>query len=397
MPTDSGRSAQILFGRTALSPSREHRLLLAILQIAPEVQAVNSRYVHLVQLRQALPSDSPLATILDYNDGAHGPIEVDLFVGPRPGTISPWSSKATDILHNAGLHQVVRVERGIAYNLPGLRSDHRAVVIALLHDRMTEAVFPGTSAALVLFSAHDPRPSTSVDVLVGGAAALETANTTLGLALADDEIDYLVDAFTTLGRNPTDVELMMFAQANSEHCRHKIFNASWTVDGEAQDLSLFAMIRNTHACSPEGVLSAYSDNSAVVEGTAAGRFFPDPFTGEYGATYEPVHLLMKVETHNHPTAISPHPGAGTGNGGEIRDEGATGRGSKPKAGLSGFMVSNLRLPNAVQPWEVDYGKPERIVSALQIMLEGPIGGAAFNNEFGRPNLCGFFRSFELTV
>ena len=236
-----------------------------------------------------------------------------------------------------------------------------------------------------------------MDVLSNGRDALLEANRTLGLALADDEIGYLLDSFIALGRNPSDVELMMFAQANSEHCRHKIFNADWTIDGTPQAHSLFGMIRNTNACGGENVLSAYSDNAAVVAGPVAGRFYPDPQSCEYSASQESIHLLMKVETHNHPTAIAPFSGAGTGAGGEIRDEGAVGRGSKPKVGLMGFSVSNLNIPGFEQPWEVEYGKPGRIVSALEIMLEGPIGAAAFNNEFGRPNICGYFRSFELTA
>lgn len=389
----------IRFGRATLSPFRRERLLAAIQQAAPEVQTLDERPVHLVQTHEALSDEEAahLDALLDYGDGAPGAIEVTLLVVPRPGTISPWSSKATDILHNAGLHAVDRVERAEGFHLPGLLPEHRDAVAALLHDRMTQAVLDDVHQAEVLFETHTPRPKSTVSVLAEGAEALHRANAELGLALAEDEIDYLVDAFTRLQRDPTDVELMMFAQANSEHCRHKIFNASWTLDGQDMDRSLFKMIRNTHEQAGDGVLSAYSDNSAVVEGTTAGRFFPDPDTGIYGAVQEPVHLLMKVETHNHPTAISPHPGAGTGNGGEIRDEGATGRGSKPKAGLTGFWVSDLHLPDAAQPWEVDHGRPDRIASALDIMLEGPIGGAAFNNEFGRPNLCGVFRTFSLAV
>jgi phosphoribosylformylglycinamidine synthase len=262
---------------------------------------------------------------------------------------------------------------------------------------MTESVLDREEDAARLFRHADPQPLATVDVLGSGQAAIEAANATLGLALAPDEIDYLVENFRAMGRNPTDVELMMFAQANSEHCRHKIFNADFIVDGEKQTKSLFKMIRRSTEASPAGVLSAYSDNAAVMEGPTAGLFFPDPHTGAYDFHREPVGILMKVETHNHPTAISPYPGAATGSGGEIRDEGATGRGSKPKAGLTGFSVSNLRLPDAVRPWETDFGKPTRIASALDIMLEGPIGGAAFNNEFGRPNIAGYFRTFEMEV
>ena len=321
-----------------------------------------------------------------------------LFAMPRPGTISPWSSKATDIARRAGLDGVRRVERATAYEFesappPALQ---RAAA-PLLHDRMVEALAASLDELAALFATAAPRPLRHVDLLRGGRRALEEADSNLGLALAPDEIDYLLEGFRQLRRNPSDAELMMFAQANSEHCRHKIFNARWTLDGEAQGHSLFDMIRNTHARAPQGVLSAYSDNAAVVAGPRARRLAPQPGTRCYGYCDEPVHLLMKVETHNHPTAIAPYPGAGTGAGGEIRDEGAVGRGSRPKAGLSGFSVSDLRLPGREQPWERGYGSPPRIATALQIMLEGPLGAAAFNNEFGRPNLCGYFRSFELAV
>jgi len=386
-------------GRAALSAFRRQRLLSAIQQVAPGVTGLQEREVVLIETERPLSEAerSDLAALLDHGAGEGGPIPIDRVVVPRPGTLSPWSTKATDIVHNAGLTAVVRVEQAHVFALPGLEPADRPAVDALLHDRMTQAVLDDLDSAAVLFEHHAPRPVVRVPLTDQGAQALHTANRELGLALASDEIDYLVEAFTRLGRDPTDVELMMFAQANSEHCRHKIFNASWTLDGQDAELSLFKMIRNTHAVSPDGVLSAYSDNSAVVEGTPAGRFFPDPTTGVYAAHHEPVHLLMKVETHNHPTAISPHPGAGTGNGGEIRDEGATGRGSKPKAGLTGFCVSHLHLPGADRPWEADPGTPDRIATAREIMLEGPIGGAAYNNEFGRPNLCGFFRSFCLQV
>jgi phosphoribosylformylglycinamidine synthase len=321
-------------------------------------------------------------------------------VVPRLGTISPWASKATDIAKNTGLLTVKRVERGVAYYATGqLSPEARERVSKVLHDRMVEIVFKSLQQAEQIFSSQAPAAQTSVDILGGGRDALVAANNSLGLALADDEIDYLVDAFKALGRNPVDVELMMFAQANSEHCRHKIFNASWTIDGVEQERSLFKMIRNTNEVGGEDVLSAYSDNAAVVVGHEAGRFYPNPESKAYEYHQEPIHLLMKVETHNHPTAISPFSGAGTGSGGEIRDEGAVGRGSKPKVGLNGFTVSNLRIPDFVQPWELShgkdgYGKPGRIVTALDIMIDGPLGGAAFNNEFGRPNICGYFRTFE---
>ena len=310
-----------------------------------------------------------------------------MLVTPRLGTISPWASKATDIAHNCGFAAVKRIERGIAYRLSA------PVDAAKLHDRMTESVLDSLDAADALFHHVAPQPLTTVDILAGGREALVLANGTLGLALSDDEIDYLVDNFTKVQRNPTDVELMMFAQANSEHCRHKIFNASWTVDGADQPLSLFGMIRESHKAHPQGTVVAYSDNAAVIEGATIRRFFPQA-NGSYGYVEDTTHILAKVETHNHPTAISPFPGAATGSGGEIRDEGATGRGSKPKAGLSGFSVSDLKIPGYAQPWESGYGKPDRIASALDIMIEGPIGAAAFNNEFGRPNLTGYFRTFE---
>ena len=320
---------------------------------------------------------------------------------PRFGTVSPWSSKATDIAHVCGLGAVTRIERGVAYYIVSsqpLSQAERAAIAAVIHDRMTESVLDSIDAAAGLFAHHAPQPLATVPVLAQGRAALERANAELGLALSDDEIDYLVAAFREqLRRDPTDVELMMFAQANSEHCRHKIFNADWIVDGKRSEKSLFGMIRNTHRVSPQGVLSAYRDNAAVIEGWPGRRWFAQAGDGNYEGSDEPIDILMKVETHNHPTAISPFPGAATGSGGEIRDEGATGRGAKPKAGLVGFSVSNLRIPGFEQPWEQDFGKPERIVPALQIMLEGPIGAAAFNNEFGRPNIYGYFRTFEQRV
>ena len=322
------------------------------------------------------------------------PAGESLLVTPRLGTISPWASKATDIARNCGFVGIRRIERGVAYRIKG-KGLERGILAAKLHDRMTESVLTSVTEAEGLFSHVAPQPLTTVDLLGKGREALVAANGELGLALSADEIDYLVENFIRLGRNPSDVELMMFAQANSEHCRHKIFNASWTVDGEAQPLSLFGMIRETHKAHPQGTVVAYSDNAAVIEGARIKRFFPQT-DGCYAFVEETTHILAKVETHNHPTAISPFPGAATGSGGEIRDEGATGRGSKPKAGLCGFSVSDLNIPGYVQPWESHYGKPERIASALDIMIEGPIGAAAFNNEFGRPNLAGYFRTFEQT-
>jgi len=402
----------LMYGAPALSAFKKSKLLASLQADIPGITALNDCFVHLVDVAEELDEQDlrKLGALLSY-----GPdIEVDGFaaqpeyqqtykdrlVVPRPGTISPWSSKATDILHNCGLASVARVERGIAYRVfsEGPLSDAEVVLLdGHLHDRMTQAVLNQSEQGEQLFQDAQPRPLETVDVLGLGKMALEEANQKLGLALATDEIDYLYDSFCQLQRNPNDVELMMFAQANSEHCRHKIFNASWTLDGEQQALSLFAMIRNTHTQSPEGVLSAYADNAAVMNGHEAGRFFPDPDSRQYDFHAEAIHVLMKVETHNHPTAIAPFPGASTGSGGEIRDEGATGRGGKPKAGLTGFSVSNLRLPEAPRPWEEDFGKPAHICSALDIMIDGPLGGAAFNNEFGRPNLCGYFRTFEEQV
>ena len=397
-----------LRGAPALSEFRLKKLAQRISEIHPDIQILRAEFVHFVQLHRPLTEQRQkiLASLLTYGPSLPTTGEEALanatllLVVPRPGTVSPWSSKATDIAYNCGLQEIERLERGLAwhFSLPAkLTASERQALEALVHDRMTETILSAMESAQQLFEHAAPRPIATVDVLSNGREALLEANRTLGLALADDEIDYLLDSFIALGRNPSDVELMMFAQANSEHCRHKIFNADWTIDGTPQAHSLFGMIRNTNACGGENVLSAYSDNAAVVAGPVAGRFYPDPQSCEYSASQESIHLLMKVETHNHPTAIAPFSGAGTGAGGEIRDEGAVGRGSKPKVGLMGFSVSNLNIPGFEQPWEVEYGKPGRIVSALEIMLEGPIGAAAFNNEFGRPNLCGYFRSFELTA
>ncbi|TVQ94753.1 MAG: phosphoribosylformylglycinamidine synthase [Chromatiaceae bacterium] len=346
----------------------------------------------------ATPAAAPRSTqVLDQAPDQLPDQGQSILVVPRPGTLSPWSSKATEIAHNCGLTAVRRLERGLLYVLAteiALDAAQLASAAALLHDRMTEVA--RFDLAADLFTQAPPRPLQRVDLLGGGRAALEQANLDLGLALSPDEIDYLVASFGGLGRNPTDVELMMFAQANSEHCRHKIFNADWVIDGAAQPDSLFAMIRHTTAQAPDGVLSAYRDNAAVISGWPGQRLQADPADGVYRRQAERLEILMKVETHNHPTAIAPHPGAATGSGGEIRDEGATGRGARPKAGLCGFSVSHLRLPEHPRPWEQgqDWGRPARLCSALQIMLEGPIGAAAFNNEFGRPNLAGWFRTFE---
>ncbi|WP_133408566.1 phosphoribosylformylglycinamidine synthase [Parashewanella tropica] len=393
---------EIIRGAPALSDFNVQKLLQACRSQSLPVQNIYAEFIHLADTSAPLETteQQQLEKLLTYGPKleVHQPQGQLFFVTPRPGTISPWSSKATDIAHNCDLSKVNRLERGIAYYVESdaLTSEQQNVLSGLLHDRMVEAVFTDIESASVLFVQTEPKPFTSVNILEEGRTALEQANQSMGLALAEDEIDYLVENFTQLGRNPNDIELMMFAQANSEHCRHKIFNADWTIDGEKQPKSLFKMIKNTFETTPDHVLSAYKDNAAVMEGSVAGRFFPNQ-DGTYNYHTEPMHVLMKVETHNHPTAISPYPGAATGSGGEIRDEGATGRGSKPKAGLTGFSVSNLNIPNFVQPWEGDYGKPNRIVSALDIMTEGPLGGAAFNNEFGRPALLGYFRTYEQQV
>ena len=389
----------VIQGKAALSAGRLAKRLAKIQSQNPAVSALSARFVHFVDASDSDLSDDELVLLerlLEYGPrAAISELEGSSFwVVPRLGTISPWASKATDIAKICGLSQVRRIERGIEYVIQGTAHDEAALLRAL-HDRMTESVLRSEHEAAHLFVRAEPKPLRTIDVLRHGRSAIEEANRTLGLALAADEIEYLEASYRTLARNPTDVELMMFAQANSEHCRHKIFNADFVIDGEKQPFSLFKMIRHSTEKSPGGVLSAYHDNAAVIEGHAATRFFPNPHSGVYGATQEDVHILLKVETHNHPTAISPHPGAATGSGGEIRDEGATGRGSKPKVGLTGFSVSNLRLPGALRPWESEYGKPTRIASALDIMLEGPIGGAAFNNEFGRPNLSGYFRTLEI--
>ncbi|HJX18124.1 MAG TPA: phosphoribosylformylglycinamidine synthase [Acidiferrobacterales bacterium] len=396
----------MLRGSAALSPFRQERLMGRLRAAVPHIETVYAEFRHFVALTQKLnaPELGVLERLLTYGPKreSHTPQGDLLLVVPRLGTISPWSTKATDIAQHCTLKNVRRLERGVAWfvrkrDAVSLTTEERRQVAALVHDRMTESVLAGYDEATALFRVESPAPPTTVDVLAGGQAALAAANQQLGLALAPDEIDYLVDNFKRIGRNPTDVELMMFAQANSEHCRHKIFNADWVIDGRRMQHSLFAMIRNTHALNPVGTLVAYKDNSSVIQGFRSARFFPDPVTHEYRYHEEDTHILMKVETHNHPTAISPFPGAATGAGGEIRDEGATGTGSKPKAGITGFSVSNLHIPGGEQPWETDHGKPGRIASALEIMLDGPLGGAAFNNEFGRPNLGGYFRTFEEQV
>ncbi|MBK8817361.1 MAG: phosphoribosylformylglycinamidine synthase [Methylococcaceae bacterium] len=390
-------------GSSSLSQFRINRLIPGLQSIEPAISGLSARFIHFVAIAEDLSAHElvVIEELLSYGTHEEMPeIEGDkILVVPRAGTISPWSSKATEIAQRCGLDSVRRIERGIEYTLISkspVSAETKIRLAVLLHDRMTQTVcFDGIDAEF--FAEHQPKPLQTVDIIGQGRNALVNANSELGMALSDDEMDYLTSSFIDLGRNPTDVELMMFAQANSEHCRHKIFNADWTIDGVEQGRSLFAMIRNTSEMSPNGILSAYSDNAAVIEGSKAKVFIRDPMTGEYSYTEEDSHLLMKVETHNHPTAISPFPGAATGSGGEIRDEAATGRGSATKAGLTGFSVSHLKIPGFLQPWETDNGKPGRMASALQIMLEGPLGGAAFNNEFGRPNLAGYFRSFEQAV
>ncbi|KZX69190.1 phosphoribosylformylglycinamidine synthase [Vibrio sp. HI00D65] len=396
---------RILRGSPALSEFRVNKLLELCRELSLPVTGIYAEFAHFADLIADLDASEveKLEKLLTYGPTIeeHEPEGLLLLATPRPGTISPWSSKSTDIAHNCGLDKVVRLERGTAFYIETSTelSELQLVELkAILHDRMMEVVFTDFESAAALFTVAEPAPYAEVDLLTGGRKALEEANVTLGLALAEDEIDYLLESFVTkLERNPTDIELMMFAQANSEHCRHKIFNADWTIDGVMQEKSLFKMIKNTFEVTPDNVLSAYKDNAAVMTGSEVGRFFPDPKTRQYNYHQEKTHILMKVETHNHPTAISPWPGASTGSGGEIRDEGATGIGGKPKAGLVAFSVSNLKIPNFVQPWETDFGKPSRIVNALDIMLEGPLGGAAFNNEFGRPNLLGYFRTYEEKV
>ncbi|MGA8862921.1 MAG: phosphoribosylformylglycinamidine synthase [Gallionella sp.] len=447
---------RVSVGSAALSEFRLKKLRTALTSVAPSVVVADTRHCYFIALREGgtngsgHPAASPLRglreggaegsgrtaafskaqaglldKVLGLAEGAGEPEEAGtmqpVLVVPRLGTISPWSTKATDIARHCGLSAVQRIERGVIYYLKThhdrqLKKTELVSLLPLLHDRMTESVlrlggtkgsgYPAASplrglddidsAAERIFHHDEPQPLATVDVLKGGSQALQIANREMGLALSADEIEYLAENFQKLKRNPTDVELMMFAQANSEHCRHKIFNADWVIDGEPQDISLFGMIRNTNKVSPQGTVVAYSDNSSVIEGARVQRFYPRA-EGAYAFSEELTHILMKVETHNHPTAIAPFAGAATGSGGEIRDEGATGSGSKPKAGLTGFSVSNLNIPGFEQPWESPYGKPSRIVSALQIMLEGPIGGAAFNNEFGRPNLAGYFRTFEENV
>ena len=392
-----------LQGAPAISEFRLNKLQQQLSEKIPDLDAISASYWHFVKAYSELDDQEivHLKSILDYGPTRH---ELDVpgqhfLVIPRPGTISPWSTKATDIARHCDLEKVQRIERGVVWHFSTskhrlLQDEETQQIKQMIHDRMVETVFDSIDDAEMLFDEHSPASMRCVDLEDDGKQALLEANQQWGLALSEEEIEYLVDSFSEMGRNPTDVELMMFAQVNSEHCRHKIFNAEWLVDGEKQADSLFGMIRNTHRTNPQGTIVAYSDNSSVISGYEKANFQLDKTGRHYGWQDDDAHILMKVETHNHPTAIAPHPGAATGSGGEIRDEGATGRGSKPKAGLCGFSVSNLKLPGDAQGWEKDYGKPGRIASALDIMLEGPIGAASFNNEFGRPNICGYFRSYE---
>ena len=409
-----------LNGARALSDFRAARVLAALQRVSSNIEAVSGRFVHFVHASRELTKaeEERLASLLTYGDAAED-VRADLafMVVPRLGTISPWASKATDIVKNCGIEGVLRVERGTVYSLAlkaPLTEEEAAQAAGVLHDRMTESVVARDFPAENLFVELEGRPMATVALVEEGRPALERANVEMGLALSPDEIDYLTDAFTKIGRNPTDVELMMFAQANSEHCRHKIFNARWTVDGEEREETLFGMIRRTHKMAPQGTITAYADNAAIFEGAEVTRLYPRPGSGnEFGRVFERkdemTHTVFKVEAHNHPTAISPFPGASTGSGGEIRDEGATGRGARPKAGLCGFTTSNLNLPERPQGFENDsdtvtgektdakYGAPSRIATPLSIMTEGPLGGAAFNNEFGRPNILGYFRTFEANI
>ncbi|MDQ6962271.1 MAG: phosphoribosylformylglycinamidine synthase [Mariprofundaceae bacterium] len=399
---DSYRTIR-LRGANALSEFRSKQLIKKLSSVM-DVQWLHAEYIYVAALNkhfseeehvvlEQILHEQDIITPTSYGQGGH-----QVIVSPRLGTISPWSSKATDIALACGLDQVIRLERAIIYRIGGEDfHENKQQCLELLHDRMTETVFEEEEELDQLFSVREPAPLVKIDILKQGIAALNSINIELGLALSDEENRYLFNYFDSISRNPTDVELMMFAQANSEHCRHKIFNAHWVIDGKEESKTLFSMIRHTHKKNPEGTLVAYSDNSSVIQGTTTQRFFPQPFTKVYAAHEQETHILMKVETHNHPTAISPFSGAATGSGGEIRDEGATGCGSKPKVGLSGFIVSNLQIPDFIQPWEKNHGKPNRIASALDIMLQAPIGSASFNNEFGRPNILGFFRTYEQQV
>ena len=384
-------------GIQALRKFKVDTLNERIKSLIPNLNLIGTEYIHFIESEKelSLSKKKTLFKLLNYAS------EVDLknskyrvTISPRIGTVSPWSSKASDICRLCGLSTVSRIERGINYHFDRIINAQELVtILELVMDKMTESHLKDINDSDVLFSELKPNEFNSIDILSHGKSAITQANTELGLALSESEINYLFESFIAIERNPRDIELMMFAQANSEHCRHKIFNADWTIDSEKQAISLFGMIKNTYKQNPEGLLSVYSDNSAVMNGYDS-KYFEANENGVYQTSVAEKAVLMKVETHNHPTAIAPNPGAATGSGGEIRDEGATGIGSKPKAGLCGFSVSNLKLPNSIQPWEINYGKPNQIASALEIMIDAPIGAASFNNEFGRPNTCGYFRTYE---
>ena len=388
----------VLRGKAALSEFRP-RSFSRIQAEYPSVTSISAEEEYLVHgCEEMSPGDEDaLRKLLKATaEQATSSVASLHLVIPRPGTISPWSSRATDIATNCGLN-LERIEKAVAYYIESSDRVPMPHMDAYLHDKMTEIVLADRNQAEALFQDEPARPVVEIDVMGSGRPALVEANERGGLALSDEEIDYLCETYAALGRNPTDVELVMFAEVNSEHCRHKTFNASWTIDGLVQARTLFEMIKNTYESSPAAVLSAYSDNGAVISGGEGGRFFPDAHTRTYHYSQEAIHQVIKVETHNHPTAVAPLPGAATGVGGEIRDEAATGRGAKPKMGLSGFSVSNLNIPGWPRPWERRYGKPERIASALEIMLEAPIGSAGFADEFGRPNVAGYFRTYEMVT
>lgn len=382
---------------SAISDFRSEKLLAKLKSLEPGVKSISAEYIHFVSSlhKPDKPALEKLKDLLTYDTPYMGTRKGHpLLVVPRPGTISPWSSKATAIAHNTGLDAVERIERGIAYYIEASVDLDKSPIIDVLHDRMTEIVLDKLNLVELLFQPHQPKEIVTIDLLGKGIELLKQADKEMGLALSDEEIEYLYKSYKTIKRNPTDLELMMFGVVNSEHCRHKVFNADWYIDGKKQPKSLFKMIKNTYENHSEDIISAYSDNSAILNGHKENQLNVNPESSEYEEKTEKTNLVIKVETHNHPTAIAPFPGAATGSGGEIRDENATGRGAKPKMGLSGFSVSNLQIPGYTQPWEIDNGKPERISSALDIMIKGPLGGAAFNNEFGRPNTAGYFRTLE---
>ncbi len=388
-------------GQEALSHFRVQKLLNDITVIDKNVQGIQTQVVYLVQAKEKL-SESTLNQLSALLMASQLPLSSrsssdSIYVVPRLGTLSPWASKATDIVRNCGFETITRVERAVRYGIDYQSKPNESPTwLNLIHDRMTQSIVRDEQDLEKVFLQGEPEPLTTIPLLTQSRKALVDANQTLGLALAEDEIDYLLNTYQTLQRDPTDIELMMFAQANSEHCRHKIFNGEWIIDGQKQEKSLFSMIKNTKEKNPDNILSAYHDNASVIKGSFSARFFAQP-NHHYQFVNEDIDVLMKVETHNHPTAIAPFAGAATGAGGEIRDEGATGRGAKPKAGLAGFSVSNLHIPARPLAWESDRSKPEHTASALDIMIAGPIGAASYNNEFGRPNLCGYFRSFEQVI